>query len=373
MGQRLGPLEGVVMSGRRVDSAFWAGKRVLVTGHTGFKGSWLTAWLADMGTEIAGLALEPDTDPSIFKALDLASLCRHQIGDIRDPERVAQAVTAFRPEIVIHMAAQPLVRRSYRDPLETFATNVMGTAHVLEACRRADSVRVVVSVTTDKVYANNHWPWGYRETDHLGGEDPYSASKAAAELVTQSWRASFLAEAGITVATARAGNVIGGGDFCEDRIIPDAVRAFARGEAVLVRNPQAVRPWQLVVEPLAGYLLLAESCWSDTAFAESWNFGPDSSQVVTVGAMAERFCAAWGESAAWTTGGAPPGPKEAALLLIDPSKARQRLGWSPRFEVGQALDHTARWYKAMLGGASAATLRDLSRDTIAAYQDSVTA
>jgi CDP-glucose 4,6-dehydratase len=356
------------MAGRIVDPTFWSGKRVLVTGHTGFKGSWLVAWLADLGAEVAGLALEPDAVPSIFKALELERACQHHIGDIRDAASVDAAITGFSPDIVIHMAAQPLVRRSYREPVDTFATNVMGTAHVLDACRRVGSVRVVVSVTTDKVYANRHWPWGYRETDHLGGHDPYSASKAAAELLTQSWRDSFLADAGIAVATARAGNVIGGGDFCEDRIIPDAVRAFARGERLVVRNPAAVRPWQLVVEPLAGYLLLAESCWSDKSFADAWNFGPDSSQMLNVGEVAEAFCAAWGRGAAWEAPGGPAGPKEAALLMLDPAKARQRLGWHPRFAVGEALAHTAEWYKAMLAGASARELRQMCRATIAALQ-----
>ena len=357
------------MAGRAVDRDFWSGKRVLVTGHTGFKGSWLVTWLAEMGADIAGLALAPDTAPSLFEALDLSSACAHRLGDIRDGALVRRVVGEFRPEIVFHLAAQPLVRRSYRDPLETFATNVMGTAHVLDACRHGDGVRVVISVTTDKVYDNRHWPWGYRETDSLGANDPYSASKAAAELTTQSWRKSFLAGAGVTVATARAGNVIGGGDFCEDRIIPDAVRAFAQDLPLTVRNPKAVRPWQLVVEPLAGYLLLAESCWGDPAFAEAWNFGPDPAQVVAVGEIVDAFCAAWGRKARWHAPEAASGePKEAELLLLDSAKARHRLGWVPRFDIGHARALTAHWYQAMLAGVPATELRALASATIEASQ-----
>jgi CDP-glucose 4,6-dehydratase len=370
MGQRGRAVEGMVMAGRRVDAAFWAGRRVLLTGHTGFKGSWLTAWLSELGAELAGFALPPDTQPSIFTTLELDRVCHHTIGDIRNPVAVDKAMADFRPEIVIHMAAQPLVRHSYREPVETFATNVMGTISVLEACRRVGSVRVVIVVTTDKVYANRDLTQGYRETDPLGGNDPYSASKACTELATQSWRASFLAEAGMAVASGRAGNVIGGGDFCEDRIIPDAVRAFARGEPLTVRNPVAIRPWQLVVEPLAGYLLLAERCWADSSFAEGWNFGPDETQVVTVGEVADHFCRAWGGGVSWQSASDLAGPKEAALLLLNPSKARERLDWHPRFSVTEALDHTARWYKALLAGASAAQMRQLTRETIAVYQGS---
>lgn len=342
---------------------------MLVTGHTGFKGSWLLAWLADLGAEVTGFALAPDARPSLFDAMALERVCAHHLGDVRDLDSLTRVVRDSAPEIVLHLAAQPLVRRSYRQPVETFTTNVLGTAHLLEACRTAGSVRAVVSVTTDKVYANTAAAEGCREGDSLGGDDPYSASKAAAEIVTHCWRTSFLAGAGIAVASARAGNVIGGGDFSEDRILPDAVRAFTAGKPLEVRNPAAVRPWQLVVEPLAGYLLLAESlCADPDGFAEGWNFGPDPSQIVTVGAIAEQFCAAWGDGARWQPSGGPPGPKEAALLLLDPSKARQRLGWHPRFAVAEALAHTARWYQAMLAGADAGTLRGLARATIAACQ-----
>lgn len=350
-----------------VNAGFWAGKRVLVTGHTGFKGGWLVTWLAHMGAHVAGIGLAPDTQPALFDHLGVADMCAHHLGDIRDGGLMDSLLTEFNPQIVLHLAAQALVRRSYDQPLETFSSNVMGTAQVLQSCRLAPDLRVVVSVTTDKVYDNRHWPWGYRENDPLGGDDPYSASKAAAELVTHSFRQSFLKAQGVRIATARAGNVIGGGDFCADRIIPDAVRAFAKGDRLVVRNPLAVRPWQLVIEPLAGYLILAQALWEDDGFAEAWNFGPDPSQVVPVGQMADLFCQCWGQDAAWDAPAGIGGPKEAQLLLLDPAKARTRLNWRPRFDVPQALAHTAHWYKAMLAGADPQTLRHLSMESIADY------
>lgn len=359
------------MSG--LSPAFWSGKRVLVTGHTGFKGGWLVAMLAEMGAEIGGYALPPDTEPCLFDTIGVKKRCRHVVGDIRDAAHLKAAVAGFDPEIVVHMAAQPLVRRSYREPLLTFETNVVGTANLLDACRGLDSLRVVVSVTTDKVYENHQWPWGYRENDQLGGHDPYSASKAAAELVTAAWRSSYLAAQGVRVATARAGNVIGGGDWSEDRIIPDAVRAFTRGESLLVRNPAAVRPWQHVVDPLTGYLMLAQALWDSADFAEGWNFGPEQVHVVPVRAVADVFCAAWGEGAGWHAPGESHGPHEAALLLLDSAKARSRLGWVPRMGLEEAVEATAHWYRIHSDHGSGPRLDAATRRTIADALGLVTA
>ncbi len=326
--------------------AFWAGRRVLVTGHTGFKGSWLLVLLDLLGAHVAGLALAPETTPSMFDLIDGSSLCDHHVANIREPAVIEAIVAEIEPEIVLHLAAQPLVRASYVDPLGTFQTNVMGTAHVLEACRKSGSVRTIVSVTTDKCYANDGRAGGYCEDAPLGGHDPYSNSKACAELVSACWRDSFLTERGIGLATARAGNVIGGGDWSTDRLIPDAVRAFETGSAVEIRNPRAVRPWQHVLEPLTGYLLLAEALAHDPQrFARGWNFGPAATDMASVGDVIDQFASLWGTTQPWHR---QPGnhPHEAAILTLDSTDAAHALGWRPRLALDRALSLTAEWYRA---------------------------
>ncbi len=349
-----------------VDAQVWADRRVLVTGHTGFKGSWLSLWLHSLGAEVHGLALDPPTDPSMFEAAAIAPLLASDARiDIRDAAAVADAVRTVSPEVVIHMAAQPLVRASYEIPLETYATNVMGTAHVLEALRGLDAVRAVVSVTTDKVYENLERPGGYREDEPLGGYDPYSSSKAGAELVTAAYRRSFLAEQGVAVASARAGNVIGGGDWAVDRLVPDALAAFAAGRPVEIRNPAAVRPWQHVLEPLSGYLALAERMIADpVAYAEGWNFGPDADDAMPVLEIIERLAVLWGDGATWV-GDDRVAPHEAGLLGLDASKAAARLGWRPRWTLDDALTATVGWQRAYLAGDSP---RDTSLQQIRSFE-----
>ncbi len=345
------------------DPGFWHGRRVFLTGHTGFKGSWLTHWLAELGAEVCGYALPPETAPNLFEAAEIGALCSHVAGDVRDGEWLAHAMRAFAPDIAFHLAAQPLVRRSYREAAATFATNVQGTVHFLEACRGVPGLAAAVVVTTDKVYAERGDGRGHREGDALGGHDPYAASKACAELVAASYRDSFLATAGCAVATARAGNVIGGGDWSADRLIPDAARAFAAGEPLRVRNPDAIRPWQHVVEPLAGYLMLAERLVADGAtFAEGWNFGPAAGQMLTVGGIAERFAAAWGKGAHWEAIPEPGAPHEAPTLTLGSAKAAARLGWRPRMDAAEAVAATAAWYKAHARGAGPAILRGMMRE-----------
>ena len=328
------------------DPAFWAGRRVLLTGHTGFKGSWLLALLDTLGAKVTGLALAPDTVPSMFDCVGGAALCDHQLADIGDPAAVEAIVTRAEPEIVLHLAAQPLVRASYADPLGTYRTNVMGTAHVLDACRKTASVRTIVSVTTDKCYANDGRSEGYREDAPLGGHDPYSNSKACAELVSACWRDSFLAEHGVGLATARAGNVIGGGDWSADRLVPDAIRAFSAGRALEIRNPDAVRPWQHVLEPLTGYLLLAEALAADPArFGRGWNFGPAPADMASVRDVIDLLAGHWGVTQPWSK---QPGehPHEAAMLTLDSSAAAEALSWRPRLTLNRALKLTADWYRS---------------------------
>jgi CDP-glucose 4,6-dehydratase len=331
-----------------VDPGFWAGRRVLLTGHTGFKGSWLSLWLQALGAEVQGLALAPPTTPSLFEAAGVAERMRSTLGDIRDLETVRGCMAAFRPEIVIHMAAQPLVRLSYTEPVATYATNVMGTVHVLEAARATDSVRAVVNVTTDKCYENREWVWGYRENEPMGGFDPYSNSKGCSELVTAAYRRSFFQHNGIALASARAGNVIGGGDWASDRLVPDILRAFERREPVVIRNPQATRPWQHVLEPLCGYLMLAQRlCTEGQAFAEAWNFGPQDSDTRPVQWIVERMVQHWGEGASWRLDGETH-PHEAGHLKLDTSKAGARLAWRPRWDLSTALRQIMSWHRAWL-------------------------
>jgi CDP-glucose 4,6-dehydratase len=322
---------------------FWAKKRVFVTGHTGFKGSWLCSWLETLGAETTGFALPPAADRSLFEDAHVERGMRSLTGDVRDATAVLRAVAAASPDIVLHLAAQPLVRRSYLEPVETLASNVLGTAHVLEAARRVASVRVVVIVTTDKCYENREWCWGYRETDALGGRDPYSASKAAAELVTAAYRDSFLAGR-VAVASVRAGNVIGGGDWSEDRLVPDVVRSVERGLPVKIRNPRSVRPWQHVLDPLAGYLVLAERLWHTPALQGAYNFGPRGSDSATVYEIATALVRALGRGRLELPGSATNEPHEAATLRLDCSKAETVLGFSPRLGTERTVELTASWY-----------------------------
>ena len=345
-------------------ASFWRGKRVLVTGHSGFKGGWLVLWLHRMGAEVTALSLPPNTTPSLFDLAGVGELCDSRFIDIRDAAALADHVRSARPEIVFHLAAQALVRASYADPLGTFATNVMGTAHLLDALRHIDSVRVAVMVTTDKVYRNNEWHWPYREDDPLGGHDPYSASKAASETVIASYRAAFLAERGVAVSSARAGNVIGGGDWSADRLLPDAIRAWQSGQTLQIRRPHAVRPWQHVLEPVAGYLGLAEATWSDAALAGAYNFGPAADAGATVRQVVEQARVAYGRGAVQYAN-ADEGLHEAGLLALDTSKARAVLGVQPRWGLKTAVEATFGWYRAQAEGAAA---RTLCLDQIAAYE-----
>ena len=334
---------------------FWNGRSILLTGHTGFKGSWLALWLASMGARVSGYALAPATQPSLWQSIEGRAPIASTIADIRDLAVLVEAVESSQPEIVFHLAAQSLVRPSYEDPVGTYATNVMGTVHLLEAVRRARSVRAVVNVTSDKCYENLETGQAYRENDPMGGRDPYSSSKGCAELVTAAYRASFFA-GGAALASARAGNVIGGGDWAPDRIVPDIVRAAVAGVPVRVRNPNAIRPWQHVLEPLSGYLLLAERLVQEpSAFSEGWNFGPEDDDAVNVGTIVRELIGLWGPPAAWV---ADPGPHvhEAHYLKLDSSKARAQLQWRPRLGLARALQWTAEWYKAHAGGEDAAAL-----------------
>jgi CDP-glucose 4,6-dehydratase len=351
-----------------VDAAFWHGKRVLLTGHTGFKGSWLSIWLQSLGADLHGFALTPPTQPSLFEEAQVARGMASHIGDIRDLESVMRLLKAVQPEIVIHMAAQPLVRLSYSEPVATYATNVMGTVHLLEAVRQAGSVRAVVNVTTDKCYENREWVWGYREDEPMGGHDPYSNSKGCAELVSSAYRRSFLKDAGIAMATARAGNVIGGGDWAADRLVPDILRALEKRQPVPIRNPNAIRPWQHVLEPLSGYLLLAQRlAMHGQADAEGWNFGPRDEDARPVQWIVERLCARWGNGASWTV---QPGdhPHEANFLKLDISKARQRLQWAPRWSLDTALIRITEWHQAWMQGRD---MRALCLQQISQYQSDV--
>ncbi|MGR0481949.1 MAG: CDP-glucose 4,6-dehydratase [Candidatus Electronema sp. V4] len=351
------------MSVAKPDNQFWHGKRVLVTGHTGFKGAWLTLWLNQMGAKITGVSLPPNTAPNLFELADLVNSCDSLFCDIRDAAALAAQVKNAQPEVVFHLAAQPLVRASYREPRETFAVNIMGTANLLDALR-SSSVRVAVMITTDKVYRNNEWSWPYREDDALGGHDPYSASKAACEIVIDSYRKAFFAEQGVAVASARAGNVIGGGDWSEDRLVPDAVRAWQSGSVLHIRRPDAVRPWQHVLEPLAGYLVLAQQLWTNANLAGAYNFGPLTDEAATVREVIELARTAYGNGEV-RYGNGSEGPHEAGRLVLEIAKVKQQLGFQPRLSLTEAIQRTMAWYKAQHSGAD---VRRLCEEDIAAYE-----
>lgn len=350
---------------QQTNPSFWRGKRVLLTGHTGFKGSWLSLWLQAMGSELRGISLAPPTTPALFDVAKIAEGMDHQTADIRDFDKVNKLFAEFKPEIVIHMAAQPLVRLSYQQPIETYATNLMGTVHVLEAARHAGSVKAIVNITTDKCYENKEWLWGYREDEPMGGHDPYSNSKGCAELVSSAYRKSFLNQAGIAMATARAGNVIGGGDWALDRLVPDVLRALEQNQPALIRNPHATRPWQHVLEPLSGYLLLAEHLYNDgLTYAEGWNFGPNEDDAKPVQWIVNKLCEAWANGAKWEL---QPGdhPHEANYLKLDISKAKQKLHWHPHWPLQTALHHITTWHQAWLAGEN---MRNYCLQQISQYQ-----
>lgn len=345
-----------------LDNHNWAGRRVLVTGHTGFKGSWLSLWLHALGAEVTGYALPPPTEPSLFDAARIGEVIDHIEGDVRDLAALRQAVARARPEVIFHLAAQPLVRLSYEQPVETYATNVMGTVHLLEAARQVPGVKAIVCVTSDKCYENREWVWPYRESDPMGGHDPYSSSKGCAELVTAAYRNSYFSSGGPALASVRAGNVIGGGDWAVDRLVPDLVRAFEAGASPLIRSPDSVRPWQHVLEALGGYLLLAERLLTDDrSFADAWNFGPSDEDARPVSWIVERMRTAWGGGAGAALPDSGPRPHEAGLLRLDTSKARAALGWRPALRLEQALEWIVAWHKAVGAGEDtrAVTLRQI--------------
>lgn len=335
-------------------SEFWRGRRVFLTGHTGFKGGWLSLWLQHLGAEVTGFSLPPNTTPSLFETGDVATGMTSIFGDIRDRAALDAAMRACAPEIVLHLAAQPLVRRSYADPTETYATNVLGLVNLFEAVRAQGGMRAVVNVTSDKCYENREWLWGYREPDPMGGFDPYSSSKGCAELVTSAYQRSFFhdSQSGTPtfLASARAGNVIGGGDWAEDRLIPDIIRALSARKTLQIRRPGAVRPWQHVLEPLSGYLLLAQRLVEEGAtFAQGWNFGPDAADERPVQWIVDQMTGMWGETARWALDD-DAGPHEAGLLKLDCSKARAILKWAPRWSLARALEETVAWHSAAIRG-----------------------
>lgn len=348
-----------------LNRAFWSGRKVFLTGHTGFKGGWLALWLRELGAEVYGYGLPPAAVPSLWQVAQIEPIMGGRYADIRDPAQVCHAIDDFKPELVFHLAAQPLVRESYRSPTDTYATNVMGTLNLLEAVRQCDAVRAVVVVTTDKCYDNREWVWPYREHDALGGRDPYSSSKACVELLCASYRESFLREAGVALATARAGNVLGGGDWSPDRLVPDTLRAWQQQKTVTLRHPHATRPWQHVLDPLKGYLLLAQALIEKgDPYASAWNFGPDADGIATVANVVGQLAEQWHGTADWTRCSSSQ-LHEAELLSLDSSKARQQLGWRPSWSLSVALTQTLAWHQAWQAGKD---MQNFSRAQIAAYQ-----
>ena len=349
-----------------VNTQFWMGKRVFLTGHTGFKGSWLSLWLQSLGAEVTGYALDPPTNPSLFELAKVGSGMRSIISDVRNGDALTSAMREAKPEIVIHMAAQSLVRYSYGNPVDTYSTNVMGVVHLFESVRKTSDVTALINVTSDKCYENHEWVWGYRENEAMGGYDPYSSSKGCAELVTSAYRNSFFnpakySEHHIALASARAGNVIGGGDWAENRLIPDILRAFSEGRPIVIRDPYAIRPWQHVLEPLSGYLELAQKLYEDgVAYAEGWNFGPNDEDAQPVQWIVERLAQRWGDGAKWQLDQANH-PHEAHYLKLDCSKAKTRLDWKPRWSLPVALDVIIAWHRAYLAHQD---MRDVTLEQI---------
>ena len=335
----------------KVDTSFWKGKKVYLTGHTGFKGSWLSLWLQNMGALVKGYSLDVNTNPALFIKANVAAGMDSEIGDIRDLKQMTKSMVSFSPEILIHMAAQPLVRVSYQEPVETYKTNVIGTVNVLEAARKCTNLKSIVSVTTDKCYENREWEWGYRENEPMGGHDPYSSSKGCAELVTSAYRRSFFSsEDTASLASARAGNVIGGGDWAEDRLIPDILRAFEKSEPVVIRNPLSTRPWQHVLEPLSGYLVLAQELFlNGDDYAESWNFGPKDEDCKPVSWILDQMVTYWGNNASWNVD-KNNNPHEAGFLKLDCSKASNRLKWNPKWNLQLTLKSIVRWHQLYING-----------------------
>ena len=352
-----------------INKEFWRNKRVLITGHTGFKGSWLSLILHNLGSDVHGYALEPPTDPSLFKEAGISNLVSSNIGDIRNFDNLLRVVGSVSPEIVIHMAAQPLVRVSYENPVDTYSINVMGTVNLLEASRLTPGIKAIVNITSDKCYENREWHWGYRENEPMGGYDPYSNSKGCSELVTAAYRNSFFnpkqySSHGVALASARAGNVIGGGDWAEDRLIPDFIRAISRGQEVRIRSPYSIRPWQHVLEPLTGYLMLAERLYIEgPGFAEAWNFGPDDRDTKNVEWIAKKFFDIWGEGVNYCID-KNPHPHEANYLKLDCYKAKSELGWFPKWNILTALESIVTWHKEYLKGSK---VREITEKQISAY------
>lgn len=366
MGFRERSLEGVVSMALL---EFYRGRRVLVTGHTGFKGAWLCRILHRAGAKVVGYALTPPTDPSLYHLAGIDGCVESVLGDIRNMDMLARTFQQAQPEVVIHMAAQPIVRESYRDPRYTYETNVMGTVNVLECIRQSDSVASFLNVTTDKVYENREWAWGYRENERLNGQDPYSNSKSCSELVTQSYIHSFFNDGRVAISTARAGNVIGGGDFAKDRIVPDCVRAAIQGQAIVVRNPYSTRPYQHVLEPLFAYLMIAARQHADYGMADSYNVGPDEEGCCQTGRLVDLFCTAWGKGAAWVDQSDRTGPHEASFLKLDCSKLKAVFGWCPTWGIGQAVEKTVEWTKAWQADGNVAMCMDAQIDEYVASFD----
>jgi CDP-glucose 4,6-dehydratase len=355
-------MENLAMK-NKIDTDFWRGKRVFLTGHTGFKGGWISIWLQKLGADLTGYALEPATIPNLFNAANVSHGMHSITGDIRDADKLAESVTLARPEIVIHMAAQPLVRYSYLHPVNTYTTNIIGTVNLFEALRKTDSVKAVVNITSDKCYENREWVWGYRESDPMGGYDPYSSSKGCAELITSAYRNSYFnsfgnSGHGVALASARAGNVIGGGDWAEDRLVPDIFRSIDAGKPVKIRNPNAIRPWQHVLEPLCGYLLLAQKLYHEgSRFAEPWNFGPSDEDAKPVEWIVKRLINHWGEGAQWEIDHSEH-PHEAHYLKLDCSKSHQRLNWYPKWNLETALEKIVNWHRALMKNENMKTITE---------------
>ena len=341
--ENLGRIKG------NVTRDFWKGKKVFITGHTGFKGSWLSIWLLEMGAIVKGYALDPNTNPNLFTLLNLSQNMESEIGDISDLDKLTKSMVEFNPDILFHMAAQPLVRLSYKEPVKTYETNVMGTVKVLESCKKCNNLKAIVSVTTDKCYENKEWPWAYRESEPMGGHDPYSSSKGCAELVTAAYRNSyFSSDNAPNLASARAGNVIGGGDWSSDRLIPDILRAFEKNESVIIRNPMATRPWQNVLEPLSGYLVLTEHLFEyGNTYGEGWNFGPNNDDCKPVSWILDKMVDKWGNGASWVLD-KNNNPHEANYLKLDCSKAAMKLNWKPKWDLEYTLDRIVYWHQNLL-------------------------